>query len=79
MKTLVLTDEEFATLETLFDCEWQQEWQFQVDGDKDTHWLERYFEVYKKMVNAKYSQGIERFVAKDLIDRKQKEIEEVRK
>lgn len=77
MKTLILTDEEFATLEQIFDLEWQQEYQFQIDGDHDTHWLERYLELYKKIICSKHNQSIERLVASDLIDTKENDIKEI--
>lgn len=77
MKTLKLTDEQFDTLKSMFEQEWQQEVMFQIDGDHDVTWLMNYLELYKAMLKAECDSGIMALVAHSLLEQKENEIKEI--
>ena len=79
MKTIKLTDEQFEILERLLDCEFEQELNFQENGDKNTELLEDYLELYKAIYKNQATNFIQAFVYNDSIEIKEKEISKLKK
>ena len=77
MKTIKLTDEQYDALYRLLLREWDQEWLFQIDGDKDTEWLEEYYSLYEAMFQ-KPKSIIDVMVNTDILAKLRKEIKEVK-
>ena len=79
MKTIKLTDEQFEILERLLDYEFEQELNFQENGDKNTELLEDYLELYKAIYKNQATNFIQAFVYNDSIEIKEKEISKLKK
>ena len=79
MKTIKLTDEQFEILERLLDYEFEQELNFQENGDKNTELLEDYLELYKAIYKNQATNFIQAFVYNDSIEIKEKEINKLKK
>ncbi len=73
MRTIKLTEKQFKTLENLLDYEFDQELNYQENGDRDTELLEDYLDLYKAVMTPR---GIvEVLVYEDLCQAKQKQID----
>lgn len=79
MKTIKLTDEQFEILEHLLDYEFEEELNFQENGDKNTELLDDYLELYKAIYKNQATNFIQAFVYNDSIEIREKEINELKK
>lgn len=77
MKTLKLSDEQFATIEKMLEYEWKQELTFQAESkNPDTSLLKEYLELYKTIIAYKYERAsfVDVLVATELINLKEIEM-----
>ena len=77
MRTIKLTDEQAQLLEKLLEHEMDEEFLYQVDGDKETDYYAKLLDLYKA-IQAKPRNGIEAFVIGDIIECRRKEMEEIK-
>lgn len=74
MKTIKLTDKQYETLKHLLDYEFDQELNYQEQGDRDTSLLEDYLELYEALYTNNAKNFIEAFVYSEIIENKKKQI-----
>ena len=75
-KTIRLNDDQMRTLEQLLAREFEQEWLYQIDGDKETWLLWEYYSLYEAIMG-KPKNIIEGFATIDVLKTLRNKIEEV--
>lgn len=77
---LYLNEEQFETLQHMFDYEFEQELNYQENGDRDTELLEKYLRLYIPILKAEYGTKdfLNAYIVKELIESKKKQIEELK-
>ena len=78
MRTISLTNEQAEFLEGLLEREMDEEFLYQVDGNKDTQYYADLLALYKK-VQGKPMNFIEAFAISDIVGQYEKQLEELRK
>jgi hypothetical protein len=75
-KTIRLNDDQMRTLEQLLAREFEQEWLYQIDGDKETWLLWEYYSLYEAIMG-KPKNAIEGFATFDVLRTLKNKIAEV--
>lgn len=75
-KTIRLNDDQMRTLERLLAQKFEQEWLYQIDGDKETWLLWEYYSLYEAIMG-KPKNAIEGFATFDVLRTLRNKIEEV--
>lgn len=77
---LYLNEEQFETLQHMFDYEFEQELNYQTNGDQDTELLEKYLRLYIAILKAEYGTKdfLSLYIVKELIESKKKLIQELK-
>jgi len=75
-KTIRLNDDQMRTLERLLAQEFEQEWLYQIDGDKETWLLWEYYSLYEAIMG-KPKNAMEKFVTLDVLKTLKDKIAEV--
>ena len=78
MRTIKLTDEQAKFLEGILEREMDEEFLYQVDGNKDTQYYAELLALYKKVLGQPMN-FIEAFAISDIVGQYEKQLEELRR
>ena len=78
MKTVRLTDAQYEVLMNLLDYEFNEEFSFQEEGDRDTELLDKYVDLYDALYSNQARSFIEAVVNKEIVDTMRKKVADLR-